>query len=509
MKISKAKTITLKGLKATDVDVEVHMANGLPAFVIVGLADKAVSESKERVRAALSSIGLSLPPKKITINLSPADIAKEGSHFDLPIALGLLGCLDIIPEDYLNEYIIAGELSLDGAINQVAGILPMSMHAYSQGLGIICPSKNGKEAIWSGNIKVLAPSHITEFIQHAKGDIHLNFPEADLKEDDEYKENIDMRDIKGQVVAKRVLEVAAAGGHNLLMYGPPGTGKSMLAKRMNTILPPLTSKEVLETSMISSVAGLIDDGKLITKRPFRAPHHSSSIAAMVGGGFGNKVKPGEISLSHNGVLFLDELPEFNRAVLDSLRQPLETRQVLIARSQSHVTYPANFQLVAAMNPCPCGYLSDADRSCSKAPRCSEDYLRKISGPIMDRFDLFVEVTNVDYASMKSDSEVGESSRDIIKRVIEAREVQNDRYKDDNIKNNSDLHGDLMDKYAKLEQDAEDLLLEYSNKLKLSMRAFARIVKVARTVQDIKGDYKFFIKKESIAEALNYRLAAKL
>ncbi|HMA14589.1 MAG TPA: YifB family Mg chelatase-like AAA ATPase, partial [Kiloniellaceae bacterium] len=388
--VARITTVAFAGVEVLDIDVQVQTGSGLPNFMVVGLPDKAVAESRERVRGALAAMGLSLPPKRITVNLAPADLQKEGSHFDLPIALGLLIAMGVLPGDELAGYTALGELSLDARVSPVAGVLPAAIHALSCGRGLICPAAQGGEAAWAEGLDILAPGSLLALINHFKGSQVLSPPRPALEE--AAVNDLDLKDIKGQESAKRALEVAAAGGHNLLMAGPPGAGKSMLAARLPGILPPLTPAEALEVSMIHSVAGSLNGGKLLRRRPFRDPHHSASLPALAGGGL--RAKPGEISLAHLGVLFLDELPEFQRGALEALRQPMETGRVTVARANAHVTYPARVQLVAAMNPCRCGYLDDPGRACARAPRCAADYQAKISGPLFDRIDLHIDVPAV-------------------------------------------------------------------------------------------------------------------
>lgn len=499
--ITQVASLTFSGIDITDVDVQVQLSPGIPAFTIVGLADKTIAESRERVKAALTSIGLALPVKKILVNLAPADLVKEGSHFDLAIACAILASMGVLPGAELKDYLIIGELSLDGSILPISGALPAAIGAMARNKGLICSKLNGAESAWSGNDKILAPSNLVELINHFKGTQVLSQPIPGVCEaPGSYS---DLQDIKGQKVAKRVLEIAAAGSHNLLMYGPPGAGKSMLAQRLPGILPKMTSEEILECSTITSIAGCVQEGKLTLNRPFRAPHHSCSMAAIVGGGVGRRVKPGEISLAHNGVLFLDELPEFPQNVIESLRQPIETGEVLISRANSHIKYPANFQLIAAMNPCKCGYLSDVHKMCSKAPKCGDDYQMKISGPIMDRFDLHIEVggsESYNYESLNRSEEEG--SENVAARVEAARDIQVSRFEGYQIRTNNRLDGQLLIDYALPVDAGKELLNEAASKFRLSMRAYNKILRVARTIADL--DTSKSVYKIHVAEALSYR-----
>lgn len=494
------KTVTFVGLAATEVEVQVVFAPGLPAFTVVGLPDKAVAESRERVRAAIHSMGLSLPPKKIIVNLSPADLAKEGSHFDLPIALGLLIAMDVIPQEQMDGFVALGELSLDGRVLPVSGVLPAAVSANAKSLGIIYPSANGPEACWaSDEMDVVAPESLMSLINHIRGVQLLPPPEKAITQHD--WRGPDMKDVKGQESAKRTLEIAAAGGHNMLMLGPPGSGKSLLASCLPGILPPMEPEELLEVSMIQSVAGKLVNGALSRIRPYRDPHHSSSLAAMVGGG--RRAQPGEISLSHSGVLFLDELPEFPRAVLESLRQPLETGNVSIARAESHVTYPSNFQLIAAMNPCPCGYLDDASRACSKAPRCGQDYQARLSGPLLDRIDMMVDVPAVDTLEMLS-LQPGEPSHKVRGRVIRARTIQTNRFVSKGLafRTNADISGEALFDIVRLATDARALLEKATETFRLSMRGYTRVLRVARTIADLAESET--VESAHVAEAIAHR-----
>ncbi len=499
--VAHIKTVAFSGIDVKPVDVQVQIISGLPAFTIVGLPDKAVAESRERVRAALSAIGLALPPKRITVNLSPADMPKEGSHFDLPIALGLLAAMEVFSMADVEDALALGELSLDARLQAVPGVLPAAMFASAQGLRLICPKSAGPEAAWAGGIEILAPADLLELTNHFKGSQVLSPPQPGeiLTEQDQP----DLRDIKGQETAKRALEITAAGGHNLLMIGPPGAGKSMLASRLPGILPPLSPAEALEVSMIASVAGELAEGRIRRARPFRSPHHSASMPALIGGG--NRVRPGEISLAHLGVLFLDELPEFSRQSLESLRQPLETGKAVIARANAHITYPARIQLVAAMNPCRCGYLEDAALACPRAPRCAADYQSKISGPLFDRIDLHVDVPAVS-ASDLTLPPPAEGSADVAKRIATARAIQTERYNqqanDVLIRTNAEADGKLLERIATPDEAGRKLLSDAIGRMRLSARGYHRVLRVARTLADLAG--RDAVRRADIAEALSYR-----
>lgn len=501
--VSKVKTFSFVGIDVVEVDVQVKISPGMPGITIVGLPDKAVGESRERVRLAISSIGLAWPQKRITVNLAPADLQKEGSHFDLAIALGILIEMGILSQNHVENFFALGELSLDGAINPISGAISAAIGANQRRCGIICPQKNGNEAAWAGDLPIIAAPDLISLINHCKGEQFLSRPQNNRSKIKEIS-YADLSDIKGQESAKRALEIAAAGGHNLLLIGPPGTGKSMLAARLNGILPEPDLEEILEINMIHSISGKLTDGNLITSRPYRDPHHSCSMPAMVGGGF--KAKPGEISLACNGVLFLDELAEFPRQVLDSLRQPLETGTVSVSRVNSRITYPANFQLVAAMNPCRCGYLGDAARQCKKAPICGEDYKNKLSGPLLDRIDMIIEVPQVDIFFTQHNGPTT-SSQQVKQRVIKARQLQKIRYENERgmentPKTNSKINGKVLEKFAELDDDCQKILKKSVEKMSTSMRGITRILRVARTIADLEEQEQ--IHQHHLLEAISYR-----
>lgn len=496
---ARAYTVAFEGIEARMVEVQCAITPGLPAFTIVGLPDKAVSEARERVRAALSAMSIALPAKRITVNLSPADLPKEGSHFDLPIALAVLAAIEIIPRDEVAETVALGELSLDGTLVAVIGALPAAMAAAEQDRALLCPKACGPEAAWVGAAQVLAAGSLAEVVRHYTGQAPLTPAEAGEVTGPLWRR--DMAEVKGQERAKRALEIAAAGRHHLLMTGPPGSGKSMLAARLPGILPPLSAAEALETSMIHSLAGLLDNGGISRVRPFREPHHTASMAAIVGGGKG--AKPGEVSLAHNGILFLDEFPEFPRAVLETLRQPIETGEVVVARANAHVRYPCRFLLVAAANPCKCGYLTDPGRACSRAPNCGEDYIGRISGPLMDRFDLRLEVPPVAFTDLDLPPS-GESSAAIAARVSAARDRQTRRYAQaDHVRVNADAEGALLDQVASPDAEGRALLTRVADRFGLTARGYHRVLRLARTIADL--DAAPDVRAPHVAEAVSFRL----
>ncbi len=499
--VTRTYTVAFEGITARMVEVQCAVTAGLPSFAIVGLPDKAVSEARERVRAAMTAMSIALPSKRITINLSPADVLKVGSHFDLPIALALLAALEIVPAEDVENTVALGELSLDGSLIQVIGALPAAMAAAEHDRALLCPKACGAEAAWVGATQVLAAGSLTEVVRHYTGQSPLS--PAVAGEVTRENHSRDMRDVKGQERAKRALEIAAAGRHHVLMTGSPGSGKSMLAARLPGILPPLNATEALETSMIHSLSGLLDEGGISRERPFREPHHTASMAAIVGGGRG--AKPGEISLAHNGVLFMDEFPEYPRAVLETLRQPIETGEVVVARANAHVRYPCRFMLVAAANPCKCGYLADPSRACARVPLCGEEYLSRISGPLMDRFDLRIDVPPVAYSDLDL-PEAGDSSAEMAARISAAREVQSARFNaHPDIRVNADAEGGVLEEIATPDDEGRTLLLKVAERFGLSARGYHRVLRVARTIADLEGVED--VRKHHVAEAVSFRLSA--
>ena len=496
---ARAYTVAFEGVEARRVEVQCAISSGVPSFTVVGLPDKAVTEAKERVRAALAAMAIALPAKRITVNLSPADLPKEGSHFDLPIALALLAAAGVVPPEEVEGAVALGELSLDGSLVAVAGALPAAMAAAEDDRALICPAPCAPEAAWVAAATVIGPASLAEAVAHL-GD-RVPIEPAAPGELRRAPSPACLRDVRGQERAKRALEIAAAGRHHLLMIGPPGAGKSMLAARLPGILPPMSARETLETSMIHSVAGLIEEGRIGRERPVMTPHHTASTAAIVGGGRG--AKPGQMSLAHNGVLFLDELPEFPRAVLETLRQPLETGEVVVARANAHVRYPCRFLLVAAANPCRCGHLAEPARSCAKAPACGADYMGRISGPLMDRFDLRVEVPPVSHTDLDLPPS-GDASEVVAERVAAARAIQSERLAgQDAMRSNADLAGEALEAHARPDEEGRALLAAWAERKGLSARGYHRVLRVARTVADLAGVER--VGRTHVAEALAYRL----
>ncbi|MCL2331439.1 MAG: YifB family Mg chelatase-like AAA ATPase [Proteobacteria bacterium] len=498
------RTLIFNGIQATPIDVQIQITGGLPKpeFHLIGLVDKAVAESQERIRNALAAMNLSLPARRLTVNLAPADIEKSGAHFDLAILCGILCSIGILPEQELAKYVIMGEIGLNGALLKTNGILPASVWAAENGYGIICPADQGPEARISGHTDILAPRHILDLINHFKGVQILPIPSAIGLPPEARATDGCLSDIRGQDGAKRALEIAAAGGHAMLMIGPPGSGKTMLASRLPGILPPMTPREILDCSVIYSIAGKLGPHGLISSRPFRAAHHTASAVALSGGGA--DAKPGEISLAHNGVLFLDELPEFQRQTLEILRQPMESGTIMISRARRTATYPARFQLIAAMNPCPCGHLGNAALSCSRAPRCAEAYQNKISGPLLDRIDLHTDVDAVNPWDMADSDKIGESSATVRARVIAARDKQLARSREMFGAEilNAHLDGKNLDAACALSDAAVKFLNQAAEKMGMSARGYQRIKRIARTIADLR--HSDAVEISDIAEALSYR-----
>ena len=517
MNITKTKSCAFSGVDAIEIDIEVAISDGFSSFIIVGLADKAISESKERIYTAINNLGLSIFGKKIIVNLSPSNIIKEGTHFDLAIALAIIANLGIIPKNKLNKYFILGELSLDGQIKDVRGVLPATIKAIQDSYNLICPVANLTEAMLiKSKIEILAANNLTEIINHFNDKQFIDISQKDFSgiNNDIKNENLNMTDIYGQYDAKRAMEIAASGGHNILMICPAGVGKSMIAKRITTILPELTDEEIYEVNMIHSIAGTLKSNYLIRNKVFRHPHHTASPIAITGGG--NKARPGEISLAHHGILFLDELPEFPKTTLETLREPLENKEITISRANYNITYPANFQLIAAMNPCKCGFYPDPEKSCNKAPICAQNYMSKISNPIMDRIDIIIYLEKVDLFQLDQDklenSKIHNqySSENIKKKVIKARDIQRKRFKKDEIKNNftnnsflnAVINDKKIEKYLELDNKAKEILENAIIKFGIYMRGYKKILKVARTIADL--DNSKNIEYNHILEAVNYR-----
>ncbi|MDR1391361.1 MAG: YifB family Mg chelatase-like AAA ATPase [Holosporales bacterium] len=502
--ISKVKTVAFVGMKPIEITVEAQISPGIASFCIVGLPDKTVGEAKERIRSTFFQLGLGFPSRKVIVNMAPADIPKAGSHYDLPIALAILGAMEAIDIFLLENSISVGELGLDGSLSYISGTICAAMLANEKNMSLICPKDCEGEALWSGNESIIAAPNIVSLINHITGTCQITPSPLVKNTEKHFNFGIDMSDIYGQHLAKRAIEVAASGGHNVLMIGPPGSGKSMLASRIRTILPLLSSNEALETTCIYSLAGMLPKEGLIYQAPYRDPHNSASLISIVGGG--PDAKPGELSLAHNGILFLDEFPEFQRSTIESLRQPLETNNITISRAKEHITYPANIQLIAAMNPCKCGFYGDSSRQCSKAPKCAMEYRNKISGPILDRFDIVIYVNSIKVSEL-FESEERVDSKTIRLRVSKVRAFQQERFSAQEHGSESYLNGKAKGKYlesvTKLDVESKMFFQKAIERSNLSARSCHKILRVARTIADMEDSED--IQKHHLAEALQYRL----